>query len=137
MKLVFTLTLLLSLPTWAQNHVSMSLTAMDRTDNYTTPRRIILKAMASDNKSYEASVSCIPKANNTSNKDLGYIYVMSSEYHIGVRTSFDFQACLELVSNLKNDRIGLELFWISEELEDLKVGGLEFELFDVTDMGLN
>lgn len=131
MKLVIFLTFLFTLPAWAQNHVSMTLRALDRIDNYSTPRRIILKAIASDNKSYEASVSCIPRANNSSNEDSGHIYIMSSEYHIGVNTTIDFQTCLELVTNLKNDKIGLELFWISEELEDLKVGGLEFELFDV------
>lgn len=126
---VFTLLMLMSIPAIATEEISIKLEGHHRIDTYQTPYRIILQGVASDKQSYEVNVSCINAQRNTTGIDEGFIQIYSGNSHVGSATKIEFDTCLDLVSDLKEQQVNLELTFDKKAHEALAVGPVAYEIY--------
>ena len=91
---------------------------------------ITFEAQASNEKTYEAGLSCFSKRQTSSGHEHGQIRVLKSESHVGASKVIPYDQCLNIKKDMEDGRIKLLLSWNQEDFEDFISTRLAFNIIE-------
>ena len=89
---------------------------------------INFKAVASDNKTYEGSISCFTADRIYTGVATGSMNVLKTKTHVGVYTDFAYEECQDILENLRDGYEQVILSWDQDDFDASRTRGLlDFE----------